>query len=98
MAGSMDVPKQALSRCPSCLHNFFNIYCYFTCAPNHNQFVYPSKTTPYVDPKTNKTGLQVNMVRHILPILYAVVVVGRFYSAILRSRADSLRLLVILHE
>ena len=61
----MDVPKQALSRCPSCLHNFFNIYCYFTCAPNHSQFVYPSKTTPYVDPKTNKTGLQVNMVRHI---------------------------------
>ena len=33
-----------------------------------------------------------------LPILYAVVVVDRFYSAILHSPADSLRSHVILHE
>ncbi|XP_076457250.1 NPC intracellular cholesterol transporter 1-like [Babylonia areolata] len=53
LSSNMGVPKQALGRCPSCLHNFLNIYCYFTCAPDHSKFVYPTKFKE--DPVTNKT-------------------------------------------
>ncbi|XP_046362428.2 NPC intracellular cholesterol transporter 1-like [Haliotis rufescens] len=39
LQSNMDVPKQMLSRCPSCFHNFVNLYCYFTCAPDHSRFL-----------------------------------------------------------
>lgn len=43
LESNMGVPRQSFSRCPSCLHNFLNIYCYFTCAPDHSRFLYPSE-------------------------------------------------------
>ncbi|KAK7091360.1 NPC intracellular cholesterol transporter 1-like [Littorina saxatilis] len=62
LVGNIDVPRQALGRCPSCLHNFLNVYCYFTCAPDHSKFVTVVKNTTYIDPQTNETHLQVNEV------------------------------------
>ena len=44
----MGVPRQFFSRCPTCLHNFLNLFCYFTCSPHHSSFVYvsPNNTQP----------------------------------------------------
>uniref|UniRef100_A0A1I7SM66 SSD domain-containing protein n=2 Tax=Bursaphelenchus xylophilus TaxID=6326 RepID=A0A1I7SM66_BURXY len=35
----MEVPRQMLSRCPSCLSNFMNLWCQFTCSPYQSHFV-----------------------------------------------------------
>ena len=47
----MTLPRQFFSRCPSCLRNFVNIFCYFTCDPNQSKFVYidPNNTIKYGD-------------------------------------------------
>jgi hypothetical protein len=46
---NMALPKQFLARCPSCLHNFMNIYCAMTCDPHHSKYVYayPKYVVPY---------------------------------------------------
>ena len=35
----LSVPKQLMSRCPSCFYNFAAFLCDFTCSPNQDQFV-----------------------------------------------------------
>lgn len=35
----MTLPRQFLSRCPSCLTNFVQLWCDFTCSPNQADFV-----------------------------------------------------------
>ncbi|MCP9257813.1 Niemann-Pick C1 protein [Dirofilaria immitis] len=35
----MTLPRQFLSRCPSCLTNFIQLWCDFTCSPNQANFV-----------------------------------------------------------
>ncbi|GFR77232.1 niemann-Pick C1 protein, partial [Elysia marginata] len=42
MDNQISFPRQALQRCPSCFHNFMNVWCYLTCAPNNM----PSSNTP----------------------------------------------------
>ncbi|KAL3891661.1 hypothetical protein ACJMK2_003913 [Sinanodonta woodiana] len=44
IAGNMDLPKQFFSRCPSCYHNFLNIYCDMTCNPDQDKFVWVNGT------------------------------------------------------
>jgi hypothetical protein len=51
----MNMVKQLFARCPACLHNFFNLYCYFTSGPDHSQFVYVNNTGTWTDPLTNKS-------------------------------------------
>ncbi|XP_041362124.1 NPC intracellular cholesterol transporter 1-like [Gigantopelta aegis] len=54
LESSMGVPRQFFSRCPTCLHNFLNLYCYFSCAPHHSSFMYasPNDTQPGTKPGT----------------------------------------------
>ncbi|KAK0066303.1 Niemann-Pick C1 protein [Biomphalaria pfeifferi] len=47
-------PRQALQRCPSCYHNFMNLWCYLTCGPNQAEFMSSNTTKPFVTPE-NKT-------------------------------------------
>ncbi|KAK7091358.1 NPC intracellular cholesterol transporter 1-like [Littorina saxatilis] len=77
LVDNIAVPVQLLGHCPSCLHNFLNIYCYMTCAPDHSQFVTVDRTTPYVDPKTGQKDLQVNEVNYAVTDDFAV---GMFNS------------------
>ncbi len=53
LQSNLDVPRQVLQRCPSCLHNFINLYCYFTCAPDHSKFVRmkTNESTPEAEKK-----------------------------------------------
>ncbi|KAL5014594.1 hypothetical protein ScPMuIL_008864 [Solemya velum] len=39
MATNMAVPSQIFSRCPSCYHNFLNLYCYMSCSPNQSKWL-----------------------------------------------------------
>ncbi|KAL8625091.1 hypothetical protein ACOMHN_030726 [Nucella lapillus] len=77
LVSNMGVPKQFLGRCPTCLRNFLNIYCYFTCAPDHSKFVLPIANSSWVDPKTNETRLQITMVDYFMTPNFAV---GMFNS------------------
>ena len=38
-AGSLQLPKQLLSRCPACYKNFLNEICQMTCSPHHSRFI-----------------------------------------------------------
>ena len=44
---NMGLPRQLLGRCPSCLRNFLDFYCYFTCAPDQSLFMSANKTESY---------------------------------------------------
>jgi Niemann-Pick C1 protein len=46
MDTNMAQPRQFLSRCPSCIDNFINLYCYFTCSPTQSDFMFPSMHAP----------------------------------------------------
>lgn len=77
IAGNMDVPKQMLARCPSCLHNFFNIYCYFTCSASQSNFLYVNTTGNWTDPDTDITHETVTSTDYALSSDFAV---GMFNS------------------
>lgn len=40
----LSVPKQIMSRCPSCFSNFANFWCQFACSPRQKHFVKVLKT------------------------------------------------------
>ncbi len=44
---NMAQPRQFLSRCPSCIDNFINLYCYFTCSPYQSDYMLPKETVSY---------------------------------------------------
>ncbi|XP_005097476.1 NPC intracellular cholesterol transporter 1 [Aplysia californica] len=44
------VPRQSLLRCPSCLRNFFNLWCHFTCSANQSDFTHVARTANYTFP------------------------------------------------
>lgn len=44
MNGQMSLPNQFFKRCPSCYHNFVNLYCYSTCDPKHSKYFKVVKT------------------------------------------------------
>ena len=54
---SMALPKQILTRCPSCYRNFLNLYCYFTCAPDHSKFLNVNKTKKTDNGTTSITAI-----------------------------------------
>ncbi|KAL8568619.1 hypothetical protein ACOMHN_032275 [Nucella lapillus] len=58
LADSVAVPVQSLGRCPSCLHNFLNVYCYFTCAPDHSRYVYPKGVEAWKEPRETQRELE----------------------------------------
>ena len=41
------LPKQLLSRCPSCMENFFNFFCQMTCGLNQADFMWPDMGAMY---------------------------------------------------
>uniref|UniRef100_A0A0R3RZD1 SSD domain-containing protein n=1 Tax=Elaeophora elaphi TaxID=1147741 RepID=A0A0R3RZD1_9BILA len=51
----MTLPRQFLARCPSCLTNFVQLWCDFTCAPNQANFVRVISSTDDLYLVTNKT-------------------------------------------
>ncbi|EJW81059.1 hypothetical protein WUBG_08030 [Wuchereria bancrofti] len=51
----MTLPRQFLSRCPSCLTNFVQLWCDFTCSPNQANFVRVIASTDDLHLVENKT-------------------------------------------
>uniref|UniRef100_A0A915PM62 SSD domain-containing protein n=1 Tax=Setaria digitata TaxID=48799 RepID=A0A915PM62_9BILA len=51
----MTLPRQFLGRCPSCLTNFVQLWCDFTCSPNQANFVRVISTTGDLHVIENKT-------------------------------------------
>ncbi|VDO36963.1 unnamed protein product [Onchocerca flexuosa] len=51
----MTLPRQFLSRCPSCLTNFVQLWCDFTCSPNQANFVRVIESTDDLYLVKNKT-------------------------------------------
>ncbi|XP_067879396.1 LOW QUALITY PROTEIN: NPC1-like intracellular cholesterol transporter 1 [Heterodontus francisci] len=43
---SLSMSKPLLSRCPSCLENFVNLYCQNTCSPNQSLHINITRTFP----------------------------------------------------
>uniref|UniRef100_A0A8C6PMS6 NPC intracellular cholesterol transporter 1 n=1 Tax=Nothobranchius furzeri TaxID=105023 RepID=A0A8C6PMS6_NOTFU len=43
LKGSLQVPLQLLSRCPSCFFNLMNLFCELTCSPDQSQFMNSTK-------------------------------------------------------
>lgn len=43
----MQLPRQFLSRCPSCWHNFVQLYCQSTCSPDQSLFLEVANKLPY---------------------------------------------------
>lgn len=41
----MTLPRQFLVRCPSCLTNFVQLWCDFTCSPNQADFIRVTAST-----------------------------------------------------
>lgn len=39
LSAQMTLPRQLLARCPSCLTNFVQLWCDFTCSPEQGNFV-----------------------------------------------------------
>ncbi|MFH4974501.1 hypothetical protein AB6A40_001210 [Gnathostoma spinigerum] len=39
LAAQMTLPRQLLSRCPSCFSNFVKLWCDFTCSPRQSEFI-----------------------------------------------------------
>ncbi|XP_013884708.1 NPC intracellular cholesterol transporter 1 [Austrofundulus limnaeus] len=39
LKGSLQLPLQFLSRCPSCFFNLMNLFCELTCSPHQSQFM-----------------------------------------------------------
>eukprot|EP00058_Branchiostoma_floridae_P002933 XP_002588421.1 hypothetical protein BRAFLDRAFT_116988 [Branchiostoma floridae] len=50
LQNNMQVPQQALQRCPSCFQNLVRLYCELTCSPNGSNFITIDKTSPYTPP------------------------------------------------
>ena len=46
MAKNLAIPHDMLGRCPSCYHNFKNIFCGFTCDPQQSVFMRAVNTIP----------------------------------------------------
>ena len=44
---TMQLPRQFLSRCPSCWHNFVQLYCQSTCSPDQSLFLDVKLKIPY---------------------------------------------------
>lgn len=44
---SLSVAEHMLGRCPSCYHNFRNLYCAFTCDPEQSNFVDVALALPF---------------------------------------------------
>ncbi|XP_061653506.1 NPC intracellular cholesterol transporter 1 isoform X2 [Phyllopteryx taeniolatus] len=43
LKGSLQLPLQFLSRCPSCFFNLMNLFCELTCSPHQSQFLNATK-------------------------------------------------------
>ncbi|XP_068196952.1 NPC intracellular cholesterol transporter 1 [Antennarius striatus] len=43
LKGSLQLPLQFLSRCPSCFFNLMNLFCELTCSPHQSQFINATK-------------------------------------------------------
>ncbi|XP_057713324.1 NPC intracellular cholesterol transporter 1 [Corythoichthys intestinalis] len=43
LKGSLQLPLQFLSRCPSCFSNLMNLFCELTCSPHQSQFMNATK-------------------------------------------------------
>ncbi|XP_032421696.1 NPC intracellular cholesterol transporter 1 [Xiphophorus hellerii] len=43
LKGSLQLPLQFLSRCPSCFYNLMNLFCELTCSPHQSQFMNATK-------------------------------------------------------
>ncbi|XP_070796687.1 NPC intracellular cholesterol transporter 1 isoform X1 [Pituophis catenifer annectens] len=54
LKSSLELPLQFLSRCPSCFHNFINLFCELTCSPHQSEFLNITQTQPYNDPVTKE--------------------------------------------
>ncbi|XP_066482520.1 NPC intracellular cholesterol transporter 1 isoform X2 [Tiliqua scincoides] len=56
---NLELPRQFLSRCPSCSYNLINLFCELTCSPRQSEFLNVTQTLPYYDvvKKENKTSI-----------------------------------------
>ncbi|BFZ21461.1 hypothetical protein BsWGS_24500 [Bradybaena similaris] len=57
IASQVALPNMLFQRCPSCFHNFMNIWCYLTCAANQSQFMKANQTIPVPVNGTTKTAI-----------------------------------------
>lgn len=55
---NLSVPRQLLSRCPSCFKNFKAFLCDFTCSPIQNEFMLITKEDEY-HPTENETKIEI---------------------------------------
>ncbi|CAG5121501.1 unnamed protein product [Candidula unifasciata] len=58
IASQVALPNMLFQRCPSCFHNFMNIWCYLTCGANQSEFLYVNKTIPVTVNGTAAVGIQ----------------------------------------
>lgn len=64
---NMGLPQQFFHRCPSCYHNFLNLYCYQTCHKSNSNWVSVNKndTETFITPN-NKTKIQIKKVGYLI--------------------------------
>ena len=44
MVGNFALISSFMGRCPSCVRNLRNFFCFMTCYPHHNKFITPNLT------------------------------------------------------
>ena len=42
----MGTPRTLIGSCPACKHNFFNMFCKFTCSPDQSTFINVTDAAP----------------------------------------------------
>lgn len=76
MDNQISFPRQALQRCPSCFHNFMNVWCYLTCAPNNADFMSINATEPFKE----KNGTTIDVIKSVNYVISEESASGMFNS------------------
>lgn len=64
MVGQMNIGLGLLQRCPTCVRNFRQIYCYMTCSPHQSNFMFPKEIKNATDTqKPVITDLEVHVTK-----------------------------------
>ena len=70
-SSQMAVPKQLLSRCPSCYLNFRSFLCDLTCSPIQSEFFMITQDQYYKNPSNEDGQMEVVQVTYHLTNNYA---------------------------
>ncbi|KAB7497742.1 Niemann-Pick C1 protein [Armadillidium nasatum] len=47
LKNQLSLAESFLKRCPTCIYNFRQTFCYLTCAPYQNRFMVANETVDY---------------------------------------------------